>query len=186
VWLTVNNKKKLIHWRRSFSFIYCHFAANKPWKSNHNQCVDQCQMVELVVVVCFHFLCNVTTTTGSCLLLIAGSLLTDQSNDQLRIKVQFKNEPNIEWNQMKIKNERKKAKRRRRWEVEWKAQPIDFLSFVRSFVCLFVCLFKWKQKETKRKSIEFDFQFNPSIHPFLSYQFNLIDKKSIGKQKREK
>ena len=58
------------------------------------------------------------------------------------------------------------------------------LSFFHS---LFVCLFKWKQKETKRKSIEFDFQFNPSIHPFLpinSIQFNWLKVKRKAKERK--
>ena len=103
--------------------------------------------------------------------------IENQNSIQKRTKYRMK--------PMKIKNERKKAKRRRRWEVEWKAQPIDFLSFVRS---LFVCLFKWKQKETKRKSIEFDFHsILPFIPSFLSIQFNSIQLiKSQKENKREK
>ena len=100
--------------------------------------------------------------------------IENQNSIQKRTKYRMK--------PMKIKNERKKAKRRRRWEVEWKAQPIDFLSFV---LCLFVCL---NENKKKRKESQLNLISIQSFHssfpfpPINSIQFN---SKSNEKKERE-
>ena len=98
-------------------------------------------------------------------------------------KSKFNSKTNQISNETKWKSKTKERKQREEGDEKLNEKH-NQSTFFHSF---FVCLFKWKQKETKRKSIEFDFHsILPFIPSFLSIQFNSIQfnwLKVKGKQK---